>query len=120
MMVYLKIVQAAAAVDAQDYFNKSGYFFAGTQEHSHLDIATVTGRILHQQGVVADPELQRISLEELDASVEIPGFEHLNVGRYLFASNPRTRTERAEKLFGYKGKSQGLLESLGSETLAAI
>jgi nucleoside-diphosphate-sugar epimerase len=122
MVVYMQIVEAAASGGdaAGGYFNENGYFFAGTQEHSHLDIATVTGRILHQQGVVAEPEPKQISLEELDASVKIAGFEHMKVGRYLFASNSRTRAERAEKLFGYKGKSPSLLESLESEIMAAI
>jgi nucleoside-diphosphate-sugar epimerase len=120
MVVYTKIIEAAASGDVAGYFNKNGYFFAGTQEHSHMDIVTVTGRVLHQQGAVADPEPKQISLEELDASVKIPGFEHMKVGRYLFASNSRTRAERAEKLFGYRGQSPGLLESLESEILAAI
>lgn len=120
MVLYLKVVEAAAAGDAHDYFNKNGYFFAGTQEHSHLEIATFTGSILFQQGVVSDPKPVQISLEELDASVKIPGYEHLKVGRYLFASNSRTRAERSRKLFGYEGRSPGLLESLESEILAAI
>ena len=120
MVAYMKIVEAAASGNGADYFNKNGYFFAGTQEHPHLDIARVTSRILHQQGVVADPEPKQISLEELDASAKIPGFEHMKVGRYLFASNSWTWAERAEKLFGYKGQSPSLLESLESEIMAAI
>ncbi|KAK3626054.1 hypothetical protein LTR56_020067 [Elasticomyces elasticus] len=120
MVLYLKVVQASASGDVAGYFNNSGYFFAGTQEHSHLDIVTVTGKILHQQGVVSDPKPIQISLEELDACVTIPGYEDMKVGRYLFASNSRTRAERSGKLFGYKGQSPGLLESLEAEILASI
>jgi hypothetical protein len=50
--------------------------------------------------------------------LRIPGYERL--ARYLFASNSRTRPERAEKLFGYKGEAPGLLESLESEVADAV
>jgi hypothetical protein len=68
--------------------------------------------------VVEDPKPAPISLEEVDEMLRIPGYERL--ARYLFASNSRTRPERAEKLFGYKGEAPGLLESLESEVVDAL
>lgn len=67
---------------------------------------------------MADLEPSQISLEELDAMLKIPGYEKL--ARYLFASNSRTRAERAEKLFGYTGEAPGLLESLEDNVLDVI
>ncbi|KAM0712334.1 hypothetical protein Q7P37_011429 [Cladosporium fusiforme] len=113
MRVYLRVVEAAAAGQADECFGSNGYFFAGTQEHSHLDVARVTGRILFEKGVVSDPEPRRIGLEELDAMVQIPGYGSL--ARYLFAGNSRTRAERAEGLFGYRGEARGLLDCLEAD-----
>lgn len=118
MRVYLKVVEAAAAGNAIEYFDANGYFFAGTQEHSQLDVARVAAKLLYEKGVVADLEPTQISLGELDAMLRIRGFE--NLGRYLFASNSRTRAERAERLFGYKAQALGLLECLEGDITDAL
>jgi len=118
MGLYLKVVEAAAAGKAGECFNDNGYYFAATQEHSHLQVARVVGKVLHKQGVIEDPKPAPISLEEVDQMLKVPGYEKL--ARYMFTSNSRTRPERAEKLFGYKGEAPGLLESLESEVLDAV
>ena len=118
MRVYLKVVEAAAS-NSSEAFNENGYYFAGTQEHSQLDVAKATGRILQDHDVVADAEPVEIGLERLDSMVNYyPTFPKL--ARYLFASNSRTRAERAGKLFGYKGEAPGLLESLEADILDAV
>jgi hypothetical protein len=118
MVLYLKVVEAAAAGKAGECFNDNGYYFAATQEHSHLEVARVLGRVLRKEGVIEDPKPAPVSLEEVDEMLRIPGYEKL--ARYLFASNSRTKPERAEKLFGYKGEAPGLLESLESEVTDAV
>ncbi|KAF1941140.1 NAD(P)-binding protein [Clathrospora elynae] len=119
MKVYLHVVEAAASnSNAEKYFNGNGYYFAGTQEHSQLDVAKEAGKILHKHGVIKDAEPVQVSLEQLDSMASFPGFEKL--ARYLFASNSRTRAERAEKLFAYKGEAPGLLENLEADIMDAI
>lgn len=118
MRVYLKVVEAAASGNAADYFNGNGYHFASTQEHSQLDVANAVGRIMHGQGAISNPRPAPISLEQLDGMLVVPGYEKL--ARYLFASNSRTKAERAERLYGYKGEAPGLLESLESDVIDAL
>jgi hypothetical protein len=118
MRVYLKVIEAAVSGNALDYFGDNGYHFAGTQEHSQLDVATAVGKILLEQGVIDNSKPAPISLEQLDAMLKVPGYERL--ARYMFASNSRTRAERAERLYGYKGEAPGLLESLEDDVLDAI
>jgi nucleoside-diphosphate-sugar epimerase len=118
MRIYLKVIEAAASGSGAEYFNENGYHFAATQEHSQLDVANVVGRILHKQGDVADARPFPISLEQLDCLLKVPGYEKL--ARYLFASNSRTKAERAERLHGYKAEAPGLLESLESDVLDAL
>lgn len=119
MRVYLKVVEAAASGNRGGFgWNEEGYYFAGTQEHSHLDVAKATGEILHKHGVISDPEPVQIRLEQLDSMANIPGFKRL--ARYLFASNSRTRAERAGKLFAYKAEAPGLLEILESDILDVV
>lgn len=118
MVVYLKVVEAAVAGGGGFGWNKDGYYFAGTQEHSQLDLAIEAGKILHKHGVVSDPEPIQVSLEKLDTMTTHPAFPKL--ARYLFASNSRTRAERAKKLFGYEGKAPGLLDVLESDILDVI
>jgi hypothetical protein len=118
MRVYLKVIEAAVSGSAAEYFNENGYHFAATQEHSQLDVANAVGIIMHNQGAIADPRPSPVSLEQLDLMLKLPGFEKL--ARYLFASNSRTRAERAEGLYGYKGEAPGLLESLEGDVLDAL
>ncbi|CAO2650088.1 Nn.00g013800.m01.CDS01 [Neocucurbitaria sp. VM-36] len=119
MRVYLKVVEAAASGNKANFgWNSEGYYFAGTQEHSHLDVAKATGEILQRHGVIADAKPVQVNLDQLDTMVNIPGFERL--ARYLFASNSRTRAERAGKLFSYRGEAPGLLESLEADILDAV
>jgi hypothetical protein len=121
MRVYLHVVEAAAS-NSEDatssYFGENGYHFAGTQEHSQLDLAVAVGKILKKHGVIDNPEPVQIGLERLDSMENMPGFPQL--ARYLFASNSRTRAERAQKLWGYKGTAPGLMEVLESDLLDAI
>lgn len=118
MRVYLKVIEAAASGNAEEYFNDNGYHFAATQEHSQLTVAKVVSRVLHEQGVIENPEPAPISLEQLDCLLKIPGYEKL--ARYLFGSNSRSKADRAERLFGYKGEAPDLLECLEEDALDAL
>lgn len=118
--LYIKVVEAAvsdsAAFAGPDNF--PGYYFAGTQEHSHMDVARAIGGILGTHGVIDNGEPVEVGLEEIDKMARHPLFPSL--GRYLYASNSRTRAERAERAFGYRGQAPGLLESLEADVLAAL
>ncbi|KAF2999397.1 hypothetical protein E8E13_006779 [Curvularia kusanoi] len=121
MRVYLRVVEAAAEGDAdvvQQYFGGNGYHFAGTQEHSHMEVAREVGRVLAERGVLGSSEPVRIGLEELDGMANLPAFPRL--ARYLYASNSRTRADRAQTLWGYKGEAKGLLECVEEDVLAAL
>jgi nucleoside-diphosphate-sugar epimerase len=117
MRLYLHVIEAAAS-DSTECFNDNGYYFAGTQEHSQMDVARATGAILARNGIIESKEPKEVGLEELDSMVNIPGFPRL--ARYLFASNSRTRAKRAEGLFGYKGEAPGLLETLEADILDTV
>ena len=127
MRLYLHVVEAAVSSSSStststssgDFFNENGYYFASTQEHSQIDVAKAVGGILHKHGVIKDAEPVQIGLEELDGMAAVyPAFPKL--ARYLFASNSRTRAERAGEKWGYKGEAPGLLESLEDDVLDAI
>ena len=116
--LYLRVVEAAATHDPAFASPAPGYYFAGTQEHSHLTVARAIGSILKKEGVVEDAEPVRVELEVIDRMARHPRFEHM--ARYLYASNSRTRPERAKRAFGYVGKQKGLLECLEGDVLAAL
>jgi nucleoside-diphosphate-sugar epimerase len=119
LRLYLHVVEASAsATTPEKYFNKNGYYFASTQEHSQLAVAKAVGEVMQKHGLVDGEEPEEVRLEQLDNMANIPGFPKL--ARYLFASNSRTRAERAEGLFGYKGEAPGLLETLESDILDAV
>jgi nucleoside-diphosphate-sugar epimerase len=118
--LYVKVVEAAVSesptFSGPDKF--PGYFFAGTQEHSHVEVAKTIGAILKRHGVLEDAEPIGVELQDIDKMAKHPLFPML--GRYLYASSSRTRPVRAEKAFGYKGQAPGLLESLEVDVLAAL
>jgi nucleoside-diphosphate-sugar epimerase len=122
MKLYTRVVEAAAepaTYPAEKYFNGNGYYFASTQEHSQRDLANEVGRILQERGFIENKEPVQVGLEYLDQMVNIyPTFPKL--ARYLFASNSRTRAERARDLWGYKGEAPGLLEYLEQDVLDAV
>ncbi|KAF9698654.1 hypothetical protein EKO04_003757 [Ascochyta lentis] len=104
--------------ETQQYFGENGYHFASTQEWSHLDFSTAVGKLLSKHGVVADSEPVQVDLERLDAMANFPGFPKL--ARYLYASNSRTRADKAASLWGYEGEAPGLMEALEEDVLDAI
>jgi nucleoside-diphosphate-sugar epimerase len=121
MKLYLHVVEAAASPathQSSEYFNENGYYFAGTQEHSQVELAKATAEILYKNGVIEEKEVEQVGLDKIDGMVNLFGFETL--GRYLFASNSRTKAERAEKLFGYKGEAPGLMEVLEQDVMDAV
>jgi nucleoside-diphosphate-sugar epimerase len=121
MRVYLRVVEAAASSNPETtklYFGENGYHFAATQEHSHIDVATAVGKLLAEHGVILHAEPVQVDLERLDAMANIPHFPKL--ARYLYASNSRTRAERAKRLWGYKGEAPGLMEGLEADVLDAL
>lgn len=119
MRLYLHVVEAAASGNKPDqYFNDNGYYFASTQEHSHIETAKATAEILHRNGIIESAEPVQVSVEELDTMANVPGFPKL--ARYLFASNSRTRAERAGKSFGYKDEAPGLMACLEADVLDAV
>lgn len=118
MRLYLHIIEAAASGGGNATWGKEGYYFASTHETSQLSVARTIGSILQNHGVITNGEPVEVTLEKLDSLITYPGYD--KIARYLFASNSRTRAERAEALFGYVGKEASVLECLGEDVLAAI
>ena len=64
------------------------------------------------------PEPVQISLEELHGMSNLPKYPRL--ATYLYASNSRTRADRAGELWGYKGEAPGLLECIEEDIEEAL
>lgn len=116
--LYLKVVEAAATGGHGATWGKEGYYFAATQEISHIEVANTLAAILKYHGVIESEYPIQVSLDTLDSMATLPAFPKL--ARYLFASNSRTRADRAEKLFGYKGRARKLLQVLEDDVIAEI
>ncbi|KAF2485559.1 NAD(P)-binding protein [Neohortaea acidophila] len=118
MTLYLHVVEAAVAGGGNAQWNREGYYFAGTQEHSHIDVVSAIGKHLSAQGVIENGAPVAVDIKAIDSTVNVPWLPGL--ARYLWASNSRTRADRARKLFGYQGKAPGLLEVLEADVAHAI
>lgn len=116
--LYLRLVEAAAEKKVGVPWNAEGYYFAGTQEHSQMDVAVGVGRVLKKMGRIAEEEPVEVGLEAMDGMAKHPQFPSL--GRYLYASNSRTRAERAREVFGWEGKEKGLMECLEDDVEEAL
>lgn len=118
LRLYLHILDSTQRPSPDKYFGKNGYYFAGTQEHSQIALARKVGEVLVKHGVISTAEPREISLQDVDGMANLPAFPRL--GRYLFASNSRTRAERGERVFGYKGEAVGLMEGVEGDVLGAL
>ncbi|KAF2196943.1 nucleoside-diphosphate-sugar epimerase [Delitschia confertaspora ATCC 74209] len=117
MELYLRLVEAAVEGGSNATWGKEGYYFAASQEHSQRSVAQAVGKILEKHGFIENKEPVKIELEQVDEMLkEIP---FPGVGRYLFASNSRTRADRAKGLFGYEPKAPTLFEALEEDLLVA-
>ncbi|KAH7072569.1 NAD(P)-binding protein [Paraphoma chrysanthemicola] len=125
--LYLHVVETAvssldddnASINPDRYFNANGYYFTATQEHDQLSLARAVGAILHAQGVVPSPDPRQITLQELD-TMATGILDYPPMGRYLFASNSRTRADRAGQVWGYKGQEEGLFDGLEADVLKVL
>jgi len=95
-----------------------GYYFAGSQEVSHIELAKAVGKHLQKHGVIENEEPISVSREQLDAILPVPRLPVL--ARYMFASNSRTRPDRAKKLFRYEPKAPTFSEAVEEDVLDAI
>lgn len=103
----------------RETIGKQGYYFASTQEHSHNTVANAISTILKSHNLIKqDATPLQLSLDQIDALLKFPGFP--TIGRYLFASNSRSRADRAQGLWGYEGSAPGLLDVLEEEVLDAV
>jgi hypothetical protein len=93
-----------------------GYYFASSQEHSHLSVAKKVGSLMKKHGMCQNADPVELDLQTVDGLVEHPGFSH--VGTYMFAANSRSRADRAKERFGYEPTAPGLMESLEEDLLA--
>ncbi|KAF2020155.1 NAD(P)-binding protein [Aaosphaeria arxii CBS 175.79] len=117
MSVYLRLVEEGVKEGGGVAgWNEEGYYFAGSQEVSHMEVARTMGEILKRHGMIENEEPIPISLEQLDGMIE----RHPMLGRYLFASNSRTKAERAKILLDYNPQAASLLESIEDDILAEI
>ncbi|KAH7082688.1 NAD(P)-binding protein [Paraphoma chrysanthemicola] len=121
--LYLRVVETAVSTlstpsSAGKFFNENGYYFASTQEHTQIALARAVGGALHKHGVIESSEPRAIGLEELDGMLK--GLLWPGLARYLFASNSRTRAERAGQGWGWKGEEEGLLETVEADILVAL
>ncbi|KAK4892309.1 hypothetical protein LTR27_009143 [Elasticomyces elasticus] len=118
MAVYMKVVEAAAKGGDGADWGKAGYYFASSQEVSQKDIAIEAGKLLHAHGLLNTAEPKKLTLKEISGLMEGHIYYPM-IGTYLWASNSRTRSHRAEKLFGYKPSAPTIWETLEADLLAS-
>ncbi|KAF2724255.1 NAD(P)-binding protein [Polychaeton citri CBS 116435] len=112
--VYLKLVEAAVTGDKNAGWGREGYYFAASQEHAHIDVASHVGKLMAAQGVIPSPEPKKLSLDEVKKMAGRP-----EMAIYQFAANSRTRSHRAQQLLGYRPIAPGLLEALEGDVASA-
>ncbi|KAI9839555.1 MAG: hypothetical protein M1819_002181 [Sarea resinae] len=118
MSVFTRLVEEAVKGGGRaDWGVDGGYYFAATQEHSQRTIAEHAGRILHAHGLLPSPTPVQLPIEQIGAMMAQIGPQ---VGLYQFASNSRSRADRAPKVLGYKPSHPGFLDVLESDLLSAV
>ncbi|KAK5687720.1 hypothetical protein LTS10_001860 [Elasticomyces elasticus] len=118
MAVYMEVVEAAAKGGDGADWGKEGYYFASSQEVSQKDIAIEAGKLLHAHGLLSTVEPKKLTLNEVSGLMEGHPYYPM-IGTYLWAGNSRTRSHRAEKLFGYKPSAPTIWETLEADLLAS-
>ncbi|USW55844.1 Putative NAD-dependent epimerase/dehydratase, NAD(P)-binding domain-containing protein [Septoria linicola] len=113
--LYLKLVEAAVDGGGQADWGVEGYYFAASQEHSHLELAKATGVILQKHGILEKSDPKEVPLDQIDVMMSHRDFPDLRT--YMFA-NSRSRAHRAAAKLGYSPHAPDLLETLESDLLA--
>ncbi|KAF2162049.1 hypothetical protein M409DRAFT_58506 [Zasmidium cellare ATCC 36951] len=117
MELYVKLVEAAVSSGRTADWGVEGYYFVTAAVHTQLEIATSTAKVLHKHNLIAGSEPQQVPLGTIKTTLAAPGRPHR--GTYFFASNARTRAERATKALGWKSQAPDLMDVLEEEVLTA-
>ncbi|KAK4505901.1 hypothetical protein PRZ48_003866 [Zasmidium cellare] len=117
MEVYVKLVEAAVSGGGTADWGVEGYYFVTAATHTQLEIAIATNKVLHKHNFITSSEPHEVSLETIKTTLAAPGRPHR--GTYFFASNARTRADRAVKVLGWKPQSPDLMDILEEEVLTA-
>ncbi|KAF2088955.1 NAD(P)-binding protein [Saccharata proteae CBS 121410] len=118
MVVYLSLVEAAAAGGGGAGWGRDGYYFAASQEASQIDVSRAAGKLLKAKGIIPDSEPVQLPTKQIDAMMASMGIPL--IGRYMFASNSRTRSDRARKVLGYEPAAPSLFDTLEADIDDAI
>ncbi|KAF2735825.1 NAD(P)-binding protein [Polyplosphaeria fusca] len=116
--LYMKLVEAAAAGGGSATWGEKGFYFTSSQEVSQLNIARAAAKILKREGVVESDEPKQISLDELDGM--LVNYRFPFASRYMFASNSRSKADRAKCDLEWKPDAPGLLEVIEPDLLEAL
>ncbi|TKX27209.1 NAD dependent epimerase-like protein 3 [Elsinoe australis] len=115
--VYVALVESAVAGGGNATWGREGYYFAESQEASQKEMAKHAGKILKARGLVAQAEPVQLSIDTVREMRGGSSWEPMGI--YTWASNTRTRGDRARKLLGYKPNAPSLWETMEEDFLVA-
>lgn len=103
--VFLALVTAALSPDGgKATWNDKGYYFTENGEFVWGELAQKLAQQMFDKKLVNSAEVDHISKEEAD--------KLRPAGSYLWGTNSRCKSIRANKLFGWAPKQKGLFDSL--------
>ena len=103
--VYLALVTAALSADGgKATWNDEGYYFAENGEFAWGDVGRAIAKTAFKQKLINSDEADSVSKEEAD---NMRAF-----GSYLWGTNSRCKSIRANKLFGWKPRQKSVFDLL--------
>jgi len=103
--VFLALVEAALSPNGgKATWNEEGYYFAENGDFQWGDISRGIAKAAKEKGLIESADIDNISPEEADKLAPS--------GSYLWGTNSRCRSIRANKLFGWTPKQKTLPELL--------
>lgn len=104
-IVFLLLVTAALSPDGgKATWNDEGYYFAENGEFVWGELGQKLAQLMYEKKLINSPEVDHIDMAEADRLRP--------AGSYLWGTNSRCKSIRANKLFGWKPQQQKLFDSL--------
>ena len=103
-MVYLLLVEAAAAGGGKASWGKEGYYFTENGEHVWGQVSSEVAKRAQKLGLLESTKVDSLPPEKVD--------ELRSYGSMLWGANSRGRASRARKELGWTPKGQPMVETI--------
>lgn len=113
--IHLRLIEDAVSGGKKAHWNERGYYFASSQELSHLQLVQAVAKVLVKKRLITHSTPRQLTVEQLKEMRSGKFGDTPEIALFMLASSSRTAPDRSRKVLSYESSMPTLLETLDDE-----